>query len=57
MNNVEIQDGVTLINSLICSGSVIKAGKSLKDARISYCEIVGDEEVQEKQMSRRPSLF
>jgi len=57
MNNVEIQDGVTLINCLLCSGCVIKKGTVLKEARVTYAETVGEDTDQVISKERRQSLF
>ena len=64
MNNVEIQDNVTLIGCVVCSKSVISADRVLKDQKVGHGETVG---AKEREMSdvgdegklqnvRRPSL-
>ena len=50
---------MTLINCLLCSGCVIKKGLVLKEARVTYAEIVGEDTDQAvtQQKERRQSMF
>ena len=48
-----------MINCLLCSGCVIKKGLVLKEARVTYAEIVGEDtdHVVRAQEGRRQSMF